>query len=296
MSHHDDHDQEQPRPDLRPFFCLPYWTAALQPGGTWDTGEQRPLPPQVVSWLSPAIVAGPYRPGETLEVAVQVRNSGDGNSPSIATVIVYWADPTVGFATPEFFGATTVAVPPARTSPLTVTTPTMRRTIPASAPDHICLLAAVHHQQDRAGTVCDPVGDRHWAQRNLTAVTAHPGAPAMIAFDLANPSADDGEFMLIVRRAELSAVVPLAAEFGVAELSEVPAVVTLHGPDGRPLTDPMRELTHHLFLAAHERVRVELAVEPEGEIPAHTAVVAEAVVMADEERPVGSLGFVLRGE
>ncbi|MRX42119.1 hypothetical protein [Agromyces kandeliae] len=252
------------------------------------------MPSQVVSWLSPAIVAGPYQPGETLEVAVQVRNSGDGNSASIATVVVYWADPTVGFAQPEFFGATTVAVPPARTSPLTVTTPTMRRTIPASAPDHICLLAAVHHPQDRAGTVCDPVGDRHWAQRNLTAVTAQPGAPAMIPFDLANPTADDGEFVLLVRRTELSAVMPVVAELG-AELSEIPPIVTLHGPDGRALTDPMRELSHGLSLAAHERVRVELAIEPEGELSPDAAIVAEAVLLRHDEQPVGSLGFVLRG-
>lgn len=299
MSEHGDHDyepaQDEDRPDPRPYFCLPYWTTPLQPGGRWDTGQLRPLPSPVISWLSPAIKAGPYQPGEPLDVAVEVRNSGDGNSASIGTVVVYWADPTVGFTKPEFFGAATVSVPPTRTTALTVSTPTIRRIIPQSAPDHICLLAAIHHPQDRAGVVCDPIGDRHWAQRNLTAATAQPGAPAMIPFNFANPTADDGEFTLLVRRAEISAAEWVSREMGVEALSETPYTLALHDVDGRALTDRMERLAHHVSLTGSERARIQLAVEPQEEPPSDRAIVAEAVLMAQDERPVGSLGFVVRG-
>ena len=290
----DEHEHEEGRPDVRPFLCLPYWTTPLTPGGRWDTGELRPLPSSVVSWLSPAITAGPYRPGDPLEVAVRVRNSGDGNSPAVATVAVYWADPTVGFAKPTFFGATTVSVPPARTTPLTVTTATLRQTIPASAPDHICLLAVVHHPQDRAGSVCDPVGDRHWAQRNLTAVNARPGAPAMIAFDLVNPTPDAGEFALFVRQVDFGVAETVARALGLDHLSDARPVVTLHDREGRALSDPQPELVHHLALEGHERVRVQLAIEPESELTGGDAIVVEAVMTASDERPVGSLGFVVQ--
>jgi hypothetical protein len=65
----------------------------------------------VISWECPGIHASPYSPGEQLQVTVDVRNSGGGSATVIATVVVYWADPTVGFSNPTFFAATTVAVP-----------------------------------------------------------------------------------------------------------------------------------------------------------------------------------------
>ena len=142
----------------------------------------RPLPGSVISYLCDAIHASPYTPGDPLEVVVDIRNSGGGSSASVATVVVYWADPTVGFAKPTFFAASSVAVPPSRSAPSVTSTAVMRATIPATAPPHICLLVMASHPQDPAGKVADPVGDRHWAQRNLVAVTVAPGAPALIPF------------------------------------------------------------------------------------------------------------------
>ena len=164
-------------PDPRPYLCIPYWTAPLTPGGGWDTGQKRDLPASVVSYLCPSIHAGAYTPGGPLDVTVDIRNSGDGSATSIATVVVYWADPTVGFAHPHFFAATTVPVPPSRNAPMTVTTNILTATIPPDAPPHICLIVAVSHPQDPAETICNPVKYRHWAQRNLVHAVAAQGAP-----------------------------------------------------------------------------------------------------------------------
>src|SRR4051812_40615837 len=92
------HDEREGQADTRPHLCIPYWNAALGAGGTWDTGDVRPLPGSVVSYLCDSIHAGPYTPGQPLDVVVDVRNAGGGNAASIATVVVYWADPTAGFA------------------------------------------------------------------------------------------------------------------------------------------------------------------------------------------------------
>jgi len=140
-----------------------------------------------VSYLCESIHTGPYKPGEKLDVTVDVRNSGGGNNAAIATVVVYWAVPSVGFAKPTFFAATVVAVPPSRNASGSVLTRTMTATIPSTAPDHICLVVAVSHPQDKAGLACDPVRDRHWAQRNLVAVTTAVGAPVIVPFLAAKP-------------------------------------------------------------------------------------------------------------
>src|SRR4051794_92487 len=76
------------QPDTRPFLCIPYWTAPIAAGGSWDSGHDRPLPESVVSYACAAVHVGPYVPGEPLEVSVDVHNSGGGNSDQIATVAV----------------------------------------------------------------------------------------------------------------------------------------------------------------------------------------------------------------
>jgi hypothetical protein len=61
---------EEGQPDTRPYFCIPYWTNPLTPGGHWDTGQQRPLPSSVVFYLCGAMLEicgsawdGAYLPG-----------------------------------------------------------------------------------------------------------------------------------------------------------------------------------------------------------------------------------------
>jgi hypothetical protein len=163
--------------DIRPYLCIPYWEAPRVPGDPVDIGVLRPLPSGppplgVVSWECPGIHAGPFSPGANLDVTVDVRNSGGGSATAIVTLVVYWAIPTVGFSKPTVFGATTVAVPPMRDPSVPgFVSASFSGVIPASAPDHICLLAVATHALDAAGTVVDPVNDRHWAQHNLLAVT-----------------------------------------------------------------------------------------------------------------------------
>jgi hypothetical protein len=133
----DEHTREHQ--DSRPFFVIPYWApTATDPG---DTGSARPVPGTVPWYMCGGIRTSTYQPGQVLEVAVDVRNFGGSNAPSLAQVTVWWADPTLGFLIkPEnLIGFRTVPVPPRGA---TATTAIMAKEIPGSAPDHICLLRA----------------------------------------------------------------------------------------------------------------------------------------------------------
>ncbi len=190
-------NQPNDRPsDTRPFLCVPYWTSPLTTGGLWDTGDSRSLPGAVISYACESIHTSMYKPGTLLDVTVNVRNSGGGSITPRVTVVVYWAVPTVGFAEPTFFAANVLSVPPTRTSAGSFSTSTMTAMIPASAPDHICLLVSVSHAQDPAGVVCDPINNRHWAQRNLQSVSVSIGAPTIFPIVVANPFQKPSSFEL----------------------------------------------------------------------------------------------------
>ncbi|GAB4079970.1 hypothetical protein GCM10028783_09180 [Modestobacter muralis] len=249
----------------------------------------------MTSWLCDAVHAGPYTPGQPLEVSVDVRNAGGGNSTAMATVVVYWADPTVGFAKPTFLAATVVPVPPSRTTPAMTRTPTMRGTIPASAPAHVCLLVAVSHPQDRAGTVCDPVGDRHWAQRNLTATPVAPGAPALLPMMVANPLAEDGSFTLVVRRTDGLRARQVAAETGTVP-GDGALLLRLLDADGAQVGRGGRSVYLELGLGPRDERRFSLLVEVVEELAPGTSLGLEAELFEQSgERVVGSLGMALVG-
>jgi hypothetical protein len=295
MGHDDRREGEEPYPpDTRPFLTIPYWTAAVSPGGTWDRGTDRPLPGAVVSYLCESIRPGPYTPGQPLDVVVHVRNSGGGNSAALATVVVYWADPTVGFAKPNFLAATAVAVPPSRNAAASVATRTMTATIPASAPTHVCLLAAVSHPQDRAGTACDPVGDRHWAQRNLQAAAVAPGAPAFVPFVAANPFEVEASFELLLGPADERHVVRVAREFGTEPVG-ARATLRLLDEGGAEIAEPGPQTGIELGLGALEQRRLGLLVEVEDELPPNGSAPLQAILLdrSERERVAGSLGVVL---
>jgi hypothetical protein len=287
------HDHEQGQGDTRPYLCIPYWNAALGAGGTWDTGAVRPLPDSVVGYLCDSVHAGPYTPGQPLDVTVDVRNSGGGNAASVVTVVVYWADPTAGFAKPNFFSACTVAVPPTRTTPGSTPTPKMTSVIPASAPAHVCLLVAVSHPQDPAGTVANPAGDRHWAQRNLQAAVVAPGAPAIMPFLAGNPFAREGEFVLQLGPAERERAVRVAREVGT-EAGDAPANLRLLDADGAALAEAGLEVRLPVALGPREERRFQVIAEVGGGLPQGQSIVLEAVLLDhDGEHVAGSLGLVL---
>lgn len=286
------HDEREGQGDTRPYLCIPYWTAPLG-GGTWDTGNVRPLPGAVVSYLCDAIHAGPYTPGQPLDVTVDVRNSGGGNAAAVVTVVMYWADPTAGFAKPKFFSACAVAVPPTRTTPGSTPTPRMTAMIPATAPAHVCLLVAVSHPQDGAGTVCDPVGDRHWAQRNIQAAAVAPGAPALMPFTAGNPFAREGEFVLQVAPADRRRAVLVARELG-AEAGDAPANLRLLDAGGAELGEAGREVRVSVGLGPREERAFQMLAEVGGDLPRGQTIVLEAILFdRSGERVTGSLGLVL---
>jgi hypothetical protein len=289
MHHHHEGEGDEEPVDQRPYLCIPYWTAPRFPGDAPDSGELRPLPADVLSWLCPAIAASPYTPGEQLDVAVEVCNSGRGSAAALATVLVYWADATVGFSKPTLLGAASVAVQPRGGR---ATTTTISGVIPATASTHVCLLCVVTHSLDKAGSAPDPVGDRHWAQRNLTAVGAQPGAPVILPFLAANPFDHGAAFRLTVRILEFDLLRPLAAHLGGfaadmgvhLRLLDEGGAVLAEGPDAGIA----------LELEGGGQRRFNMAAEPLATLEPNQLAAAEAALFAEElEHPVGSLGIVL---
>jgi hypothetical protein len=278
--------------DTRPFLCIPYWNSPRFPGDEPDTGVVRPLPGDVISWECPGITTSPYEPGEPLDVTVDVRNAGHGNAAVVATVVVYWADPTVGFSHPTFLGAATVPVRPRGGF---ATTPTIRGLIPATAPNHVCLLAMVTHSLDLAKPVPDPINDRHWAQRNLVAAAAKQGGPLILPFFAANPFRTEEMFEVRVRALDRRRL-ELVALRNKVEPAEGQARVQLLDDRGRPLTDMGNEAVARLALGPQKRRGYSLRLQVDA-LPAHqvTAVEAELHVMRDPSQLVGSLGFVIEG-
>lgn len=281
-------------PDTRPYLCVPYWTTPVSGTSTWDTGQVRPLPAAVVSYASDSIATSPYTPGEPLDVTVTVRNSGGGNSAAMVTVVVYWADPTVGFAKPNFFAATAVPVPPSRTAPGATQTPTMTATIPASAPTHVCLLVAVSHPQDRAGTVCDPINDRHWAQHNLQAVNAAPGAPALIPFMAANPFNVEKTLILQIGPVDERRLRQVADVFH-AQATDIHPRIRLLDVDGAVVAEDGVRTRMALRLGPLAQRPLQMLMELGSDIPVGRCAAVEAGLFDgdDEGRLVGSLGVVL---
>lgn len=293
--HHGEGEEEQV--DTRPYLCIPYWTKPLSAGGHWDTGQHRPLPGKVVYYLCESLQASAYTPGEELNVTVAVRNSGKGSSAAIATVVVYWADPTAGFAKLNFFAAATVAVPPDPISGKTVTTPTMTAKIPADAPDHICLLAIVSHPQDKAGTAYDPVGDRHWAQRNLTSVAVASGTPAIVPFKLGNPFARDAELDIVLAGADRTRAAVVASSLGL-EPAAVRPTLRLLDEGGAELAGPGEPIRHRFGVGAHGQVALQVLIDVDEPIGDGTAGTVEILLVdptagQEELRIVGALGIAL---
>lgn len=289
-----DRNEREGHPDTRPYLCLPYWTTPVTPGGRWDSGEVRPLPGKVVSYLCDAIRTSAYRPGVPMEVTVDVRNSGGGNSASLATVVLYWAVPSVGFANPRFLAATVVAVSPGRAAPSTSRTAVMTATIPAGAPDHVCLVVSVSHAQDRAGPACDPVNDRHWAQRNLTAATVAVGAPALVPFLAANPFDEGAVLQLAVEPVPWEAATAVAAAVGALP-SDQRARARLLDEAGTALSVEGERTSTTVELGPLEQRPLQVLVSLEADVPTGRSAALELTLRDLRERggAVGSLGVVL---
>lgn len=278
--------------DSRPHFVIPYW---LPNGPTpGDDGDIRPLPGNVVSYLCSSIKTSPYKPGETLDVTVEVHNYGGGNSPQQAQVTVWWADPATGFVlSPDrLIGFQMFAVPPRGGAAVS---PKMTKEIPANAPAHVCLLARVSHQFDRPGSVADPVNDRHWAQRNLAVVPAQPGVPAQLIFTAGNPFEYDATFILLARPVTEHALRAISDELG-AEPREFDGQIGLVEME-RGVDAELGNTEIRVDLAAGAQQRLQLLVSFDGELGRNQFTGVEVLQLHDDgERVVGGIGFVLSGE
>lgn len=280
---------ENERYDSRPHFVIPYWSVN-DPAEPGDDGDTRPLPSAVVPYLCPGIHASHYSPGQRLDVTVDIRNFGGANTPSQAQVTVWWADPTTGFVVDasKVIGFQTVAVPPRGGQ---ATTLPMSKLIPATAPSHSCLLARVSHQYDRAGTIVDPVNDRHWAQKNLWALAAQPGIPIDFTFFAGNPLEEEAEFLVLARPVREGSLGILADEFRarplvvdarlwLSERSDVEA-----GDGNAPLD---------IRLRSGERRQVNLRVRL-SRVPEHGHFAAFEVIqqLRSRDRVIGGLGLAI---
>lgn len=153
---------------------------------------------------------------------------------------------------------------------------------------------AVSHPQDRAGTACDPVGDRHWAQRNLQAATVAPGAPAFVPFIVANPFEVEASFDLLLGPADERHLVRVAREFGTEPVS-ARAMLRLLDEGGGEAAEPGPQTGIELGLGPLEQRRFGLLVEVEEELPSDGSAPLQAILLdrSERERPAGSLGVVL---
>jgi hypothetical protein len=282
--------------DHRPYLTIPYWTAGtLSSGDPGDDGEIRPVPTGVISYLCPGIHASTYVPGSDLTVTVDVRNSGGGNTTAPATVTVWWEVPAPSFgplSANNLIGVALVAVPPRGQQ---ATTTAMTKVIPPGAGPHICLLARVNHPLDVASNVPDPVGLRHWAQRNLFYVNTSSEMPLDLTFWANNPLQQEAEFTLHVQ--------PVAREnlYQLARTVRAEPIVTkarFELRDGRETfkwsTDREPIDAHSVELPAGARrpvhLRIDLATTPaEGQFAGFEIL----QYLTKDKRVLGSLGVVV---
>jgi hypothetical protein len=202
--------------------------------------------------------------------------------------------PSVGFAKPTFFAAGVVAVPPSRNAAGSVPA-ALSATIPATAPDHVCLVVSVSHPQDKAGSACDPVHDRHWAQRNLQAVAAAVGAPAVVPVMAVNPFDAGKSFDLRAGPADERRARRVAEEFRTSP-SGRRARLRLLNDRGAAVSEEGEQVGTSLDLSPLERRRFQVLIEIDAEVPPGQSAIVEVGLHEsrdDRAGPVGSLGLVL---
>jgi hypothetical protein len=173
---------------------------------------------------------------------------------------------------------------------------TLQAATPALAPNHICLLVCVTHSLDGAPASADPIGERHWAQRNLFAVTTRLN-PITVSFLVGNPFKTEGIFELRARTLDLRQLELFAMRMKF-EPSELQPRMQLLDGEGRPLSEAGREARAALALGPHRRRRYSIVLHVEQHLHAHQLTAVEVFLYQSKEpqRAVGSLGIVIAGE
>lgn len=286
-----DHDRPS---DQRPYLCIPYWTVPFSPTEPPDNGVERPLPSTVISWECQGIHPGSYSPGLPLEVTVDIVNAGGGNQTALATVAVYWADPTVGFVKPTMLGTCVVPVAPRGGR---ARSPLITAMIPASAPNHICLLAVVTHPLDPMGKVIDPLNDRHWAQHNLIAVGPSASRPFRFPFTVANQFHEDAVLELLARPLGEKQLATLGLRLRLVPVEEGIRGLDLEDSTGRPIAEDRRMPAAMLKLKAGGTRTFFLVLDLERYLEPHEFTAVEVLLNDRAEKAmktIGSLGLVIQ--
>lgn len=177
--------------------------------------------PGAIAYACPSIAVlnstpGEFTPGAPTTVAVTVRNYGKGAGIDLVNLDLWWSPPTTEF------GNVTKKPPMAQVNDMLVrdakgTRPPLVKqltfTIPAAAGPHVCVLvrATVAYPLLPSGPnssdgiavwPADPAGDRHWAQRNLHAVTANSSGKFHLGFYAENSGNRDAAFRIIANEAD----------------------------------------------------------------------------------------------
>jgi hypothetical protein len=293
----DGHRPGEGEPSVSTYLVIPYFA-----GDRGRPGLERPLNSSIVWWLCPSIIVNDqpgknnFQRGVPTKVTVDVANWGSGTAAAPVHVQVWWADPTTGFTSKQRFGQTVLATP---TGGGVRRSPPLFGIIPTSAPPHVCLLANVSSPLDSAAVTApaDPVGDRHWAQLNLTEVSSGTGKPFQLMIWVGNPFDHEAAFEVFVR--------PVAEEaFGtLARLRNTEIVGIQDGAfalwEGRRVNGDLTrgEVAHYqLTLEAAGRRAVHVA----GELPVHLEPGTEAafeIVQTyhgqQEQQVVGAFGVIV---
>jgi hypothetical protein len=223
-------------PEETPWIVVPYWTG--------DQGRktiERPLPPAPVpgsavppSVLSYAcnsieVIGGPpgiFTPGAPTTVAVTVRNYGKGAGLDLVKLNLWWSAPTTEFGkltlkppmaqVAAILGRDGLAQRPPLVQNMTFTTP-------FDAGPHICVVVRAtvgdpvlpldpNTSDGIPVWPADPTGNRHWAQRNLHAVSANSSGKFHITFSSANATVRDLRFLIRANQVSGHALEMLARE------------------------------------------------------------------------------------
>lgn len=280
-------DKESPTPSTR--LVIPYFKG--------DRGlPDRPI---IDPWYyCPSIrvtgTPGPFEfvPGNPMRVTVDVTNHGAGTSVAATSVVVWWAEPTTGFTTLNWFGQDVIAVPShgthvARTRPI-------EGTIPASASPHICLLARATALASSVppDATPDPINEPHWAQLNLT---THRMAPDQNNFSFGwvagNPGRARSSYVLRVRPANERALEILGHALGARPVSTPDIALAIKGADGTQLM---------LDLDGGEQQPLHLTGQLPEPLEQDTFTAVEVVQLDVTENPdgvpVGAVGLIIRPE
>lgn len=159
----------------------------LIPYFTGDDSSQRPLPSTVTAWLCPNIwVNGapfngtPLTVGSSPTLSVRIDNCGKPLHNVLTRV--WWANPSVGMSRPQLVLIAEQSLTRVLPTRQVTTGLSARWLITSDVPKHVCLVAQVSHDQDRAPDTVAPGVERHFAQHNLQLHDAAPGGQLVVPF------------------------------------------------------------------------------------------------------------------